>query len=194
MTKSKRTSIPKRIREAVLKEYNNLCAVCATVNPQLHHIDENPANNALLNLLPLCPNCHLSDQHNPTSQIDPKRLALFRRYKDPFILAPQFTPLFRRMQFLLDGQPDKETESAGKALDLFDFVNALRMGDYYAKTLSICLQLIHKNVNPATHPDGKFATITVQLAFLNASKAVDLLIELLPFQEWPRPENWNKAR
>src|SRR5689334_6368420 len=96
-TKAKRVKIPKPTADAVLKEFNHLCAVCGETSPQLHHIDENPANNDPLNLLPLCPNHHLSDQHNPTAKIDPGILALFRRHKDPTILTPEFDPFFRRI-------------------------------------------------------------------------------------------------
>ena len=48
--------------------FNYFCARCGkdcrkTKMPQLvlqvHHIDENPANNALENLIPLCASCHL---------------------------------------------------------------------------------------------------------------------------------------
>lgn len=48
--------------------FNYYCARCAndcrkTKNAQMilqvHHIDENPANNALENLIPLCASCHL---------------------------------------------------------------------------------------------------------------------------------------
>jgi 5-methylcytosine-specific restriction endonuclease McrA len=61
-----RAKIPTALREAVLKSYNHRCAICGSDHPQIHHIDENPGNNDELNLLPLCPNCHLTDQHNPT--------------------------------------------------------------------------------------------------------------------------------
>jgi hypothetical protein len=35
-------------------------------------------------------NCHLIDQHNPTSPVHPKKLEMFRRFKDPAILKSQF--------------------------------------------------------------------------------------------------------
>ncbi|MDQ3011542.1 MAG: HNH endonuclease, partial [Acidobacteriota bacterium] len=78
----------------MLKEFNYRCAICAIDNPQLHHIDETPSNNDPMNLVPLCPNCHLIDQHNPTRTLDPIKLSLFRKFKDPFILKSQFDPLF----------------------------------------------------------------------------------------------------
>src|SRR6266852_5884563 len=89
-----RKAVPKATRSQVLAEFNHRCAVCGTDRPQIHHIDENPSNNDPMNLIPLCPNCHLTDQHNPTQPIDPAKLSLFRQYKDPMILTPQFHPLF----------------------------------------------------------------------------------------------------
>ena len=64
-TKKTRTDIPKTVREAVLKEFNHRCAVCGGDRPHLDHIDEDPSNNDPFNLLPLCPNCHIRDRHNP---------------------------------------------------------------------------------------------------------------------------------
>jgi hypothetical protein len=49
-----RVSIPKPIRDRVLKEYHHRCAIRGEDNPQLHHIDEDPSNNDPLNLIPLC--------------------------------------------------------------------------------------------------------------------------------------------
>ena len=60
--KSKRPGVPKTVKEAVLKEYNHLCSICGAPRPQVHHIDEDNANNDPLNLLPLCPNHHLRPQ------------------------------------------------------------------------------------------------------------------------------------
>jgi len=89
-----------------------------------------------MNLLPLCPNCHLTDQHDPTAPADPGKLALFRRYKDPTILDPQFHPLFERLQFLeqIDGDLGSEF-LLNCARELVDFVAALEMGDSYAGKL-----------------------------------------------------------
>src|SRR5258708_3400137 len=98
----KKRSKPGATGEAVLKEFNYRCAVCGEDRPHLHHIDEDPSNQDSLNLLPLCPNCHLTDQHNPTARRDPRLLRLFRVHKDPTILSPQFFPLFERLLFLDD--------------------------------------------------------------------------------------------
>lgn len=49
----------------VREHFGNRCARChqsgekAEVTLQVHHIDENPGNNELENLIPLCSRCHL---------------------------------------------------------------------------------------------------------------------------------------
>jgi 5-methylcytosine-specific restriction endonuclease McrA len=85
-----RAHIPRTVRDQVMGEFNHRCAKCGADHPHLHHIDEDPSNNDPMNLIPLRPNCHLIDQHNPTQRIEPERLMLFRKYKDPAILTPQF--------------------------------------------------------------------------------------------------------
>src|SRR5579883_3474314 len=97
-----RKGIPRATRENLLKEFSHKCSMCGASNPQIHHLDENPSNNSILNLLPLCPNCHLSDQHNPTTRRPYALLSLFRRHKSPVILSPQFQVVFERMNFLYE--------------------------------------------------------------------------------------------
>jgi hypothetical protein len=131
-----RIAIPAAIKTKVLAEFNHRCAKCGTDRPQLHHIDENPSNNDPLNLIPLCPNCHLIDQHNPTRTIEPKKLMLFRLYKDPTILKPQFHPLFVRLHFLDDIRDDWNYETLrSKIEELRSFIEALPMGSFYTKQL-----------------------------------------------------------
>jgi len=59
--RKKRTPVPARIRALLQKEINSLCPFCSSedVNHfEVHHIDENPDNNSLENLLMVCPTCH----------------------------------------------------------------------------------------------------------------------------------------
>lgn len=107
--------------------------MCGADKPHMHHIDEDPGNNDPLNLLPLCPNCHLTDQHNPTARLEQDRLRLFRLYKDPIILMPQFEPLLKRLRFLdtiRDHQDVAELEQSG--VELCEFVASLNMGMFYS--------------------------------------------------------------
>lgn len=61
VTKKPRKSIPVKVRAVLQKEVNSICPICSNEDVehfQIHHIDENPSNNELINLLMLCPNCH----------------------------------------------------------------------------------------------------------------------------------------
>ena len=142
MTKN-RVHIPQKTRDQVLKEFRSKCAMCGMYDPQLHHIDEDPSNNDPINLIPLCPNCHLTDQHNPTQAIDPVKLRLFRQCKDPTILTPQFHPLFKRMRFLFEIQLDcdadqmikQSDEATTQSWELVKFVEYLQMGEFYSNQI-----------------------------------------------------------
>jgi hypothetical protein len=137
-----RKSIPKQIKEKVLKEYNYRCAICGTDKPQLHHIDGNHDNNDELNLMPLCPNCHLTDQHDPTKPTEPQKLQLFRRYKDPNILNPKFHPIFLKLDFLFEVTDDSDSiELDKKAEDLVEFLKEFKKGSYYAKKVSELIRI-----------------------------------------------------
>src|SRR6266536_3193402 len=131
-----RPAIPTSIRKKVLAEFNHRCAICGEDKPQLPHIDGDPTNNDPLNLLPLCPNCHLIDQHNPTAPFEPKKLNLFRRFNDTAILSSKFHPLYLRLTFLDHIQDnDSAGDLAKRSQELCEFVLALAMGEYYAKRL-----------------------------------------------------------
>lgn len=57
----KRKSIPAKTKALLQKEINSSCPFCSNDDVghfQIHHIDENPENNDLGNLLMLCPTCH----------------------------------------------------------------------------------------------------------------------------------------
>jgi hypothetical protein len=182
---------------------------------QLHHIDEDPSNNDPQNLLPLCPNCHLIDQHNPTRLIEPALLSLFRRYKDPYILCPQFTPIFRRLRFLdsiddsdsdLEELGRKAQELGRRANDLIRFTASLEMGTYFSDEIA---QLIHWE-DPGAPSSARYVAAApgglsptdpekirafrrnqnqTYLRELDAAreKVYDLAIESLRFQRWPLP-------
>ena len=61
--KKTRTRIPKenKIRAELQKEISSVCPFCHSTEVghfQIHHIDENPSNNQILNLILVCPTCH----------------------------------------------------------------------------------------------------------------------------------------
>ena len=194
MTKT-RVPIPKLAREQVLKEFNHRCAICGNDRPQLHHIDENPANNELHNLLPLCPNCHLVDQHNPTAPIDPAKLRLFRRYKDPVILSPQFHPLFLRLVYLLQLESTSDFEAlVASSVELVAFVNALTMGAFYHARLADLVVYSGVSVWTLDEPEHAVRDRMERRArefrdklLVNRAQAIDLIVEMLRYQDWPNP-------
>ncbi len=194
MTKT-RINIPLAIKKEVLGEFNHRCAICGADKPQLHHIDEDPANNDPLNLIPLCPNCHLTDHHNPTRKTEPAKLKLFRQYKDPIILKSQFHALFLRMQFLDMIEEDSDvSELDASARELIEFVQELEMGTFYARQLS---QLIRQPRHPGIvvlgdpvsekrHRERRMRQNAEyrRQAVNSRARVHELIVELLRFQSW----------
>lgn len=182
-----RTSIPRSTRDAVLKEFRHRCAVCGTHEPQCHHIDEDPSNHDPTNLIPLCPNCHLTDQHNPTQPVAPGKLRLFRSYKDPTILKPQFDALFTRLAFLNALNDVTEIAAIEEAAEeLYDFVSALQMGDFYGKQIAILTR--RRKVlrfNDRVIGDQFQYDLQYMEQMRNARGTIErLCVELLRFQNW----------
>jgi hypothetical protein len=142
----------------------------------------------------LCPNCHLTDQHNPTARLEPARLLLFRTHKDPAILRPQFVPLFARLRFL-DGITDTAdaSELSEQSEELCRFVAVLNMGAFYGKEVEML-------VKPPRHaysirldgrPDPAFEDASrrhyheyrEQLRAVR-DRVYHLIVELLRYQSW----------
>ena len=195
----RRPTIPKAVRESVLSEFNHRCAICGKDRPHLHHIDADPVNNHPNNLIPLCPNHHLTDQHNPTAPMEPGLLELFRRYKDPVILRPQFVPLFNRMRFLYQRENPEAGLREGEAVvesvkELLDFVSVLKMGTFYSKQLTALLGYKAPSAvyvrgmarSDAAVMRGRFDHMVKYLDRVRANRreAEALLIELLRYQPW----------
>jgi len=191
MTKT-RVSIPAKIADKVLKEFNHRCAKCGADNPHLHHIDENPSNNDPLNLIPLCPNCHLIDQHNPTRLVEPGKLHLFRIYKDPAILKPQFHALYVRFMFFEAGQETYTLEALEeKAIELLEFILTMEKGEFYAKAIGKIILLpdiiiYNESRTRFSSLDEKIQRgLDYQKQLQDVKERVyTLIIELLRFQPW----------
>jgi hypothetical protein len=187
---------PGKLGQEVLKEYNHRCAICGEDRPQIHHIDENPANHERFNLLPLCPNCHLTDQHNPTARPDPGLLRLFREFKDPTILSPQFLPLFQRSQFLCKPHELFWEELNDRVLDLLGFIAELEMGSFYARSLQPLLiypLAFFDETDPRDTEEQKKERAQRKFDALvrlrcqiqaNQAQVYRLIVELLRYQPW----------
>lgn len=193
MNGKKRTTIPKRIQELVMDEFNHRCAVCGGDKPQLHHIDENPSNHEELNLIPLCPNCHLIDTHHPTRPIPASILKLFREYRDPSILTPEFVPLHSRFEAVMDFSRSYR-EGVYLTADLIRFVRALKMGEYYAQSIKDFTTFSSPDHGRFTNPENHLydqeahnkAIAGARIAVLeeNGKLIENRLIELLRYQGW----------
>ena len=56
-----RKPIPQKIKTVLQKEIGSVCPFCQSKDVdhfEFHHIDEQPENNQISNLLMLCPTCH----------------------------------------------------------------------------------------------------------------------------------------
>lgn len=190
-----REAIPKKLKDALLDEYDHRCAVCGGDRPHVHHIDEDASHNTLENLLPLCPNCHLRDQHNPTRKIDIQKLQLFRQYKDPAILKPQFHPIYLRQRFLDSVTPGGNSVSdlENQANELIDFIQALEMGSFYGKRLTELVGPLRRafimSLGPGPDPNYDRQRHAANSDYRNQLienrvAAQSLLIELLRYQDW----------
>jgi len=189
----KRISIPKAVSEAVLKEYHHRCAVCGRHEPQLHHIDQNPSNNDSANLLPLCPNCHLQDTHAPTTPLDPKKIRLFRRCKDPFILDSRFHPLWTRLTYLRIEEKDRIISWEYSCQDFLMFIKSFQMGEYYSTRIKWILNdpldhfivhLIQKGESVTKESIASDETRHKEVYEHRASIIEDLCVEMLRYQGW----------
>ncbi len=184
-----RKQIPKPIREAVLDEYNHRCAVCGGDRPQIHHIDEDHDNNDPMNLIPLCPNNHLNDQHNPTRKIPIPILSLFRKYKDPAILKPQFKPFMTGCRTSIPTmiyQLKKSCRHKPNYAALFivyrwEVIMAPRI-----KSLNpiACRGAVYRSDSEREKARQENTIETRQSTSQNRDRIEHLMIELLRYQEW----------
>jgi hypothetical protein len=189
--KPKRKPIPQALRASVLAEFRNRCAICGDHGPQIDHIDDDPSNNARENLIPLCPNCHIRDKHNPTAPVDRGKLALFRRHKDPAILHPRFEPIWRRTQFMRspDGLSHGELLHNG-VTNLAAFLTTFTKGAYYAARIR---ELLMTNYGGGIDLDNleaemrNRAQLFAQGIVKNRDEAIDLIVEMLRYQDWDVP-------
>ncbi|MDY7033511.1 MAG: hypothetical protein SVY10_16585, partial [Thermodesulfobacteriota bacterium] len=146
-------------------------------------------NNDPLNLLPLCVNHHLADIHNPTKKTDPLKLGLFRKYKDPQILSPQFEPVFQRLRFLLVSfEKEDQHVLCGLCVELAKFIEGFTMGDYYCSRLLKLLKW--PQPRPHTKEEEETALSENAVKYIkqlqnNKNRVFELCIEMLRYQSWP---------
>ena len=77
----KRTTIPALTTKKVFQEADNRCSFCSVTDVavlEIHHLDENPSNNQLDNLIVVCANCHAKITHGeiPPADVHTKKLQM----------------------------------------------------------------------------------------------------------------------
>lgn len=196
-------------RAAVLAEYKFCCAACGASpmsDDELHHIDENPANNDRLNLLPLCPNCHTRLTKGP---LPVGLIRILRVEKNPNILSLPFRRLYEHMAFLddlekwipLDGEPMVySTEISAMVGELLKFVRDIQAGGYYADKIELMLARVPTALSLIWFMDedlalkqerrrGQSENDREYRERLEQARPVihSLLVELLDYQPWRSP-------
>lgn len=171
--------------------------MCGDDQPQVHHIDQDRSNSAdELNLLPLCSRCHLTDVHDPTAPTDPEKLHLFRKYRDPSILAPGFEPIFRRIRFVLDPTRVRDhNEALWLVKDLHLFLSPFVHGAYYSDKINGLLA-----VRPAVAPRPGEPLLTADETIgryraavtKHQTEVVELIVEMLRYQPWAKRPAWKR--
>jgi len=200
-----RTRLTATLQNRILREFNYLCAICGRPRPHIHHIDGNPSNNDDENLLPLCPNHHLLDAHDPTERIAPAQLLLFRKHRDPYILLAQFKPLLIRLAFLDEPLVSQLEflEIEARARDLVAFLESLKQGQYYSQRVAqlIGWKELHWPSNISASATGRAAEMALELVEAHKrdekartqyrdalrtsrERVVELVVESLRYQEW----------
>lgn len=188
-----RVAVPRNIKDQVFKEFSHKCAICGAGNPQIHHMNEDPSDNDPDNLIPLCPNHHLTDQHNPTGRLPFHQLKLFRQYKDPTILEPEFQPLYKRLVFLFDiNDASQINEVEEHSRQLAKFVSFLEMGKFYSDEIQKLIGPFMRVLFDGSPSDGKSEAAIIRNVIANRQKTLELIMELLRYQKWAakkeRPE------
>jgi len=177
-----------------MKEFRHKCAICGQHNPQIHHLDENPSNNDPSNLLPLCPNCHLQDAHDPTSPPDPQKLRLFRSYKDPLILDPRFHPIFRRMTSALNSNLLLSPRDLNRhATEFLDFIEQFQMGGFYRGRIlaefRLCTGKLNEIRKAGLEAQEGGISHSQGLAIYLRNSVESLTVEMLRYQGWATDRN-----
>jgi hypothetical protein len=126
--------------------------------------------------------------------MDTGRVVLFRRFKDPAILSPQFEPLYCRLGFLdeLNVETTELDLLENSASELIDFVSALHMGGFYSERLRELLgPVAHVTVVTSATTDAEIRQWRREhhLEYIDRlaagrDEALRLCTELLRYQEW----------
>jgi len=119
-----RVPVPEATRLGVIAASNNRCCVCQTPFVVIHHVDEDPSNNDIDNLAPLCPNCH--SQAHSTSKLTIN------------LTASRLKELRERWYLYCEKRRDGSNLSTNAILKLKNFVRSVGLAQHgWAKTFSV---------------------------------------------------------
>ncbi|HHT9133274.1 MAG TPA: HNH endonuclease signature motif containing protein [Candidatus Avalokitesvara rifleensis] len=137
MKRKDRLPVPKKMKDKILVEFNHSCVCCDAPYHVVHHIDEDPSNNAEDNLIVLCPNCHQGRVHGKSRKITPAQLKLYKTTKSKGVFKPIYNAIIRRITFVEKDEYENLTsdEISTKVKDLIGFISTLEQGEYYAQEL-----------------------------------------------------------
>lgn len=118
-----RIEVPENMRLEILARCNNRCCICQTPFIVIHHLDNDPSNNDIDNLAPLCPNCH-SQSHSSS------RLAM--------TLTPaRIIGLRDRWYDYCEQRRESQNSSPNAILKVKNFVRSVGFAQYgWSKTFS----------------------------------------------------------
>jgi hypothetical protein len=161
---NKRLSIPEKTQDEIIFKCNNRCCICQTPFIHIHHIDEDPSNNDIDNLAPICPNCH--SQAHSSSKLTKN------------LTAPRVKILRDKWYEYCDKRRDSLQASPNALLKLKNFVRSVGLPQYGWSKMFSALDLCYEKLTSDEIMNRVFATSnrddivtyleTVKIMFKNA--------------------------
>jgi hypothetical protein len=149
-----RTQVPDDIRLEVISRCNNRCCVCQTPFVVVHHLDEDPSNNDIDNLAPLCPNCHSQTHSHAGTTMN--------------LTADRVRKLRDRWYTYCENRKDVSTTSSNAILKMLNFVRSAGLPQHsWSRTFSVI------------HPEYANMAKTEMVQCLFRTTNPDDLVELL---------------
>lgn len=107
----KRPRIIQKAKSLLQKEISSMCPFCGNEDVdhfQFHHIDENPENNDMLNLLMLCPICHskITKGDITREDVERKKRDISTNQKDVLLFFQEIAPLI--FDLIIFGEQEKD--------------------------------------------------------------------------------------
>jgi hypothetical protein len=122
--RKQRVAVPESTRLELLSRSNNRCCVCQIPFVVVHHLDEDPSNNDIDNLAPLCPNCHSQTHSDGTMTIN--------------LTADRVRKLRDRWYDYCEQRKDTSTASPNAILKMLNFVRSVGLPQHsWSRTFAV---------------------------------------------------------